>query len=107
MDRFKLATKLFVGMGLFWVFELIAGVLDEHVSEYVFYFTDTLNLLQGVYVFAIFVCKPAVLADILKFLKLEKYFPRKNQESNMRMTNLQDRKSFATKATENTSVNFE
>ena len=88
MDRFWLFFKLFLGMGILWVFELIAGFLDEYVSEYVFYFTDTLNLLQGVYVFAIFVCKRAVFDDILKFLKLDKYFQgnQSTMATNLRLT---------------------
>ena len=31
--RFLLFLKLFLGMGMMWIFEIIAGIFDDHVDE--------------------------------------------------------------------------
>ncbi|CAG7817253.1 unnamed protein product [Allacma fusca] len=62
--RFVLFLKLFVLMGVCWVFEMISwlSVLlspeNEHTLKLAFLFTDILNALQGVFIFIIFTCKP-------------------------------------------------
>ena len=52
-------------MGFIWIFEIIAGIVDDAVHESTWYFTDTLNMLQGFYVFLIFVCKRNVFRAVL------------------------------------------
>ena len=44
--RFLQYLKIFIGMGVIWMFEIFATNV----------FTDVLNMLQGVYVFWAFVC---------------------------------------------------
>ena len=56
-------------MGLAWIFEIIGGMLDDHTHESAWYLTDVLNMLQGFYVFAIFVVKRNVTDAILKMIR--------------------------------------
>lgn len=72
MDRFYLFLKHFIGIGLLFIFEVISGALNGHVPNYVWYVTDTLNMLQGFYIFLIFVCNRNVFEAIKKWLKLDK-----------------------------------
>lgn len=79
-DRFYMFLKHFIGIGILWSFEVISGLLDDHVAEEVWYVTDVLNMLQGLYIFIIFVCKRSVLEAILKWMgcgkkKRSKTFP--------------------------------
>ena len=67
MNRFLLFLKLFFGMGFIWTFDIISGLIgDDVVAEHHWYFTDCLNMLQGVYIFIIFVCKRNVFKVIFK-----------------------------------------
>lgn len=50
--------KLFTVMGVTWIFEIIATLVDEPAE--LWYVSDTFNILQGVLVFLIFVCKTKV-----------------------------------------------
>jgi hypothetical protein len=67
--RVFLFMKLFLGMGLLWFFEIIGGLLNEHVHESAWYVFDVLNMLQGLYIFAIFVVKRSVIEAILKMIR--------------------------------------
>ena len=51
--------KLFGILGLFWIFEIIGGLSSES-----FYIFDILNMLQGFYIFVIYVCQPNVIKII-------------------------------------------
>ena len=55
--------KLFGGMGLLWSFEIIGDLLNS--DEVNFYVFDILNMLQGVYIFVIHVCKQNVINIIM------------------------------------------
>ena len=46
--------KIFVGMGALWVFEILSAFVDAR--EELWYVTDVVNMLQGVYVFWAQVC---------------------------------------------------
>merc|ERR1712156_1366824 len=72
IDRFLLFLKLFLGMGMMWIFEIIAGIFDDHVDESAWYLTDVFNMLQGFYIFIIFVCKRNVYDAILKMLNIRR-----------------------------------
>lgn len=65
-DQMCLYLRLFFGMGIIWYFELIAFFVNGAVAEEVFYLTDTLNMLQGVWVFVTFVCKRNVMKVVTK-----------------------------------------
>lgn len=67
--RVFLFMKLFLGMGLLWFFEIIGGLLNDHVHESAWYVFDVLNMLQGLYIFAIFVVKRNVIEAILKMIR--------------------------------------
>ena len=64
--RFIMYIKLFFGMWFFWSMEIVSGLLtQEDFSEEYWYFTDVLNMMQGFYVFVIFVCNRNVYKAIL------------------------------------------
>ena len=64
-DKFLVYLKLFIGMGFIWIFEIISGLAKDQVHESSWYFTDILNMFQGLYVFVCFVCKRNVIFAIL------------------------------------------
>ena len=64
--RFRIIFSLFLLMGVSWMNELISFVAKGPSSVWIF--TDVLNILTGVYVFIIFVCKPKVLKLLKKRL---------------------------------------
>lgn len=70
LNRFILNLKLFIVMGLSWIFEITATIFDKH--HHLWMVTDFVNLMQGVLIFFIFVCKRKVLMAFQK--KLGKLF---------------------------------
>lgn len=67
-QNFKVILKLFVIMGITHFSELIGFTLSwiygrDQVWKY-FVFNDMINLLQGVLIFIVLVCKPSVLSQI-------------------------------------------
>lgn len=54
--------KLFIVMGVTWSLEILATLLREY--EQLWYVSDWFNILQGVLVFMIFVCKSKVWESI-------------------------------------------
>ncbi|KAG8228113.1 hypothetical protein J437_LFUL000115 [Ladona fulva] len=65
-SRFKcvLYLKIFLIMGILWVFEVLSFVVND--SEGFWYITDTLNSLQGVFIFFVVVCRTRVLNGLAK-----------------------------------------
>merc|ERR1712117_173947 len=60
-DKMLIYTKLFLGMGITWYFEILNFALSSlELDPRWMVFTDTLNMCQGVWVFIIFVCKKNV-----------------------------------------------
>ena len=55
MKRFRIILCLFVLMGVSWVMEIVSFWVGG--SAYIWIPTDILNILTGVFVFVIFVCK--------------------------------------------------
>lgn len=64
-EKFLMYLKLFLGMGFIWVFEISAGLAGDDIPDYAWYVTDILNMLQGFYVFGIFVLKRNVWKVIM------------------------------------------
>lgn len=64
--RMLMNLKLFSVMGISWVLELITSFYKE--PKELWYFTDFVNVLQGVFVFLIFVFKRNVLTAVNKRL---------------------------------------
>ncbi|CAH0556880.1 unnamed protein product [Brassicogethes aeneus] len=70
-DELNLITKLSVIMGLFFVFEVISAYfnMSKHpVTKYIEVVWDTINCLQGVFVFIIFICKKRIWMELRKKL---------------------------------------
>lgn len=57
--RFALYLKLFCLMGLTWVFEILSWAIHGSVDT-LWYITDAINALRGVFIFIIFCCKKKV-----------------------------------------------
>jgi len=53
----KVYLKLFLVMGIFWIAEVISWFAQDKTDDSVWYFTDILNSLQGVFIFIVYVCK--------------------------------------------------
>jgi hypothetical protein len=56
--RLNLYLKLFIVMGVNWIMEVVSWAAGG--PEYLWYVTDLGNILQGVLIFVIFVCKERV-----------------------------------------------
>ncbi|CAB3227193.1 unnamed protein product [Arctia plantaginis] len=63
-QRFLVFIKLFILTGFSWIFEVISAFYPEY--EYSWRFTDAYNVLLGVIIFIMFVCKKKTLAKIAK-----------------------------------------
>jgi len=48
-------TLLVVGIGIVWTFEIFSGIFADDETEFKWYFTDVLQMLQGVWIFLAFV----------------------------------------------------
>lgn len=60
--RFSMNLKIFVVMSALWVMEVLSNIFQ--VPEELFYITDAFNMLQGFFIFTIFVCNKRVIAAI-------------------------------------------
>lgn len=69
VDKFWNLFKLILGMGMLWFFEIISALLENHTHESLWYFFDVINILQGLFIFVIYVCKRNVLDTIWKWLE--------------------------------------
>ena len=66
--HFRIYVRLFVLMGITWIFGFISAFTDEIVIDFIFVI---LNSLQGLFLFISFVCNKRVLAEIRKKTKNE------------------------------------
>ncbi|XP_011160163.1 G-protein coupled receptor Mth2-like [Solenopsis invicta] len=64
-QRFKMYLKLFIVMGISWIMEILAWLIDS-MPSYVWYPTNMLNSLQGLIIFIIFVCTKNIKQQLLK-----------------------------------------
>lgn len=67
--KYMMNLKLFVVMGVTWILEIIATLLRDYNQWW--YVSDYFNILQGVLVFFIFVCKSKVWEAIKQRLGKE------------------------------------
>ncbi|KAF2356036.1 GPCR family 2 secretin-like [Trinorchestia longiramus] len=59
--------KLFLLMGVSWIFEVISFFVDGSGNSFLSYtwiFFDFVNIMQGVLIFVVFVCRPSVLRHL-------------------------------------------
>lgn len=61
--RFSMNLKVFVLMSVLWVMEIISNMVPSFPKE-IFYITDAINVLQGFFIFLIFVCNKRVITAI-------------------------------------------
>ncbi|XP_018018082.1 probable G-protein coupled receptor Mth-like 3 [Hyalella azteca] len=63
--------KLFLLMGVSWIFEVISFFVDDSgnsILSYAWIFFDFVNIMQGVLIFVVFVCRPSVLRLLTRAL---------------------------------------
>ncbi|CAH2095968.1 unnamed protein product [Euphydryas editha] len=66
-QRFLLYIKLFIVMGINWLLEVISALYPK--GDYIWRFVDSYNVLIGLIVFIIFVCKRKILSLMKKRIK--------------------------------------
>lgn len=70
--QFSLYFKLFVLMGVTWIFEVISYFVQRETNtvsgNYVWLVFDLINIMQGLIIFAVFVCRRAVLIRVCEVL---------------------------------------
>ncbi|XP_050529089.1 probable G-protein coupled receptor Mth-like 3 isoform X2 [Daktulosphaira vitifoliae] len=66
-EKFIMSIKLFLVMGISWTSEVLGRILPQ--LQYVWEVLDSVNSLQGVLIFFVFVLKRKVLSDLKKKLK--------------------------------------
>ncbi|XP_013145254.1 PREDICTED: G-protein coupled receptor Mth2-like [Papilio polytes] len=66
-QRLLVYLKLFAVMGINWILEVVSALYPD--AEYIWMFTDAYNLLIGVIIFFIFVCKRKIFHLIKKRYK--------------------------------------
>jgi len=59
-QKFRVIFSLFVLMGISWMMEIVSFAADGETGDYIWIPTDILNIMTGVYIFVIFVCKKKV-----------------------------------------------
>ncbi|XP_039302642.1 G-protein coupled receptor Mth2 [Solenopsis invicta] len=64
-QRFKMYLKLFIVMGISWIIEILAWLINS-IPSYVWYIPNILNSLQGLIIFIIFVCTNKIKQQLLK-----------------------------------------
>ncbi len=64
--KYMMNIKLFFVMGVTWSLEILSTLVKQQAA--LWYVTDTFNILQGVFVFIIFVCKAKVWDAIMQRL---------------------------------------
>ncbi|XP_066943763.1 G-protein coupled receptor Mth2-like [Macrobrachium rosenbergii] len=79
--QFSLYLKLFVLMGITWIFEVISFFCQKHNSEsssnYVWLVFDLINIMQGLIIFTVFVCRRAVLMRLCEVVIGQEYAQKK------------------------------
>ncbi|XP_011634444.1 G-protein coupled receptor Mth2-like [Pogonomyrmex barbatus] len=68
IHRFRMYLKLFIVMGITWVLEIIGWSLYDDLAwaPIIWYPANTINALQGLIIFIIFVCRKKILQQLLK-----------------------------------------
>ena len=79
--RIRVIFSLSILMGVFWIMELVSFAVDNSYNAW--YIFDAFNILTGVFVFFLFVCKPKV------WNLLKKRFGCSNAQQNSRTTSSQ------------------
>lgn len=79
--QFSLYLKLFVLMGITWIFEVISFFVQRQTQDptghYVWLVFDLINIMQGMIIFIVFVCRRAVLVRVCEVLCGKSYALKK------------------------------
>lgn len=62
--RFSMNLKVFILMSAFWVMEILSNLIQT--PKELFYISDAFNVLQGIFIFVIFVCNKNVISTVMK-----------------------------------------
>ena len=93
-NNFKVIFKIFVIMGVTWFSELFGFILSwifgrEQVWKY-FVLNDIINLLQGVLIFIVLICKPSVMGKWMPSLPIPSATAKKHKISVCTPVNTKD-----------------
>ncbi|KAK9869402.1 hypothetical protein WA026_003157 [Henosepilachna vigintioctopunctata] len=86
-ERLILILKLTVIMGTSFLFETVSSLFDfssNIVTEYIEVVWDTINCLQGLFIFIVFICKRKVfnyICDVIPFLDSKKVASRSSSKT--------------------------
>ncbi|XP_047532984.1 G-protein coupled receptor Mth-like isoform X4 [Vanessa atalanta] len=86
-QRLLLYIKLFIVMGINWLLEVVSAIYPN--ADHIFRFIDAYNVLIGLIIFIIFVCKRKIIGLLKKRIK-EGILHRKQGISNMTMVHRND-----------------
>ena len=72
--------RLFMLMGLTWTMDNLSAYIEKldgapHWTQILFYITDTINYLQGIFIFILLICKRKILLALMERLNLSKFLP--------------------------------
>jgi len=91
LSRFVLFMKIFIVMGVLWIFEVISWIVEvysgnENIKNAFIPF-DIINALQGLWIFIIFTCKPNTCRQLEgKFKKLSVFLERQRGKNFFRIS---------------------
>lgn len=88
INRVKLFLKLFIIMGVTWIFEVISWLVSGYNWNWYWVIFDMINILQAIVIFIIFVCKKETISSLeqkypsfkskeINYLKLRALRPRR------------------------------
>ena len=78
--HFFVYVRLFILMGITWIFGFISAFTDEIVIDFIFV---TLTSLQGLFLFISFVCNKRVLSEMKQKMKSETSISGKHTKTNL------------------------
>jgi hypothetical protein len=89
----SIVVKVFLIMGINWFFEFLSFLADwlwdEDIALNISYFSDMVNLLQGLLIFVLLILKPNIIKKLKeKFFKRSVISPTSDRIGETRSTNI-------------------
>jgi hypothetical protein len=82
----SVVVKVFLVMGINWLFEFLSFLAewqwDETISKNLSYFSDMVNLLQGLLIFIVLICKPKILKKLREKIPISARLDSSPESSN-------------------------
>ncbi|CAH2095970.1 unnamed protein product [Euphydryas editha] len=94
-QRFFLYIKLFIVMGINWLLEVISALYPK--GDYIWRFVDSYNVLIGLIVFIIFVCKRKIFSLMKKRYALRRGDQLSKSKASTRTSSTRDEMALSTK----------